>query len=301
MTAFADFSFPQWFLPIIASALALGFYDVGKKLSVDKNSVMPALFFATLSGSVFLLAIMLFQGKTEVFFKQDLKFHLLLMLKACIVASSWICIYYAMRDLPVSIASPVRATSPIWTLLGGIIIFREIPTFYQAGAMALIIAGYYLFSVIGKLEGIHFLKSKGIYLVLLGTLIGSFSALYDKYLLGVLRLDREALQFWFSAYLILVLGIAWLIRICFGHKHPFVWRWSIPMTGILLIVSDFLYFYALSTQDAQIAILSLLRRCNCIVAFTVGAVWFHDKNIRKKIIPLLLILLGVAILALKKQ
>ena len=291
---------PVWFLPILGSALALGFYDIGKKMSVDKNSVMPALFFATVSGFLVMLGATGFRGTLPQCFQMDLSFYLHVMLKALIVGSSWICIYYAMRDLPVSISSPIRASSPLWTLIGAIVLFRELPTIWQGVAMLLIFIGYYIFSVIGKLEGIHFTRSKGIYLIMLGTLIGSASALYDKYLLGVLKLDREMLQFWFSADLVIILGLAWLIRTAFGHKHPFEWRWCIPVTGILLILADWLYFYAVSVPDAQIAILSLIRRSNCIVTFAVGGIWFHDKNLKKKVIPLALILLGVILLGLMK-
>lgn len=292
--------FPVWFLPILGSALALGFYDIGKKMSVDKNSVMPALFFATAAGFLVMLGATVFRGTLPDCFQLELSFYLHVLIKALIVGSSWICIYYAMRELPVSISSPIRASSPLWTLIGALILFHEIPTLWQGVAMLLIFGGYYIFSIIGKMEGIHFTKSKGIYLIMLGTLIGSGSALYDKYLLGVLKLDREMLQFWFSADLVIVLGLAWLIRTAFGHKHPFEWRWCIPITGILLIVADWLYFYAVSVPDAQIAILSLVRRSNCLVTFAVGGLWFHDKNLKQKAIPLLLILAGVVLLALLK-
>ena len=292
--------FPVWFLPILGSALALGFYDIGKKMSVDKNSVMPALFFATAAGFLVMLGATVFRGTLPDCFQLEFSFYLHVLIKALIVGSSWICIYYAMRELPVSISSPIRASSPLWTLIGALILFHEIPTLWQGVAMLLIFGGYYIFSIIGKMEGIHFTKSKGIYLIMLGTLIGSGSALYDKYLLGVLKLDREMLQFWFSADLVIVLGLAWLIRTAFGHKHPFEWRWCIPITGILLIVADWLYFYAVSVPDAQIAILSLVRRSNCLVTFAVGGLWFHDKNLKQKAIPLLLILAGVVLLALLK-
>ncbi len=292
--------FPVWFLPILGSALALGFYDIGKKMSVDKNSVMPALFFATAAGFLVMLGATFFRGTLPDCFQLEFSFYLHVLIKALIVGSSWICIYYAMRELPVSISSPIRASSPLWTLIGALILFHEIPTLWQGVAMLLIFGGYYIFSIIGKMEGIHFTKSKGIYLIMLGTLIGSGSALYDKYLLGVLKLDREMLQFWFSADLVIVLGLAWLIRTAFGHKHPFEWRWCIPITGILLIVADWLYFYAVSVPDAQIAILSLVRRSNCLVTFAVGGLWFHDKNLKQKAIPLLLILAGVVLLALLK-
>ena len=86
----------------------------------------------------------------------------------------------------------------------------------------------------------------------------------------------------------------------FKQQHKFQWRWTIPATGILLIAADFLYFYAVSMPDIHISILSLVRRCNCIVTFGFGVWLFHDTNIKRKALALLFILLGVIILALAK-
>ena len=54
---------PAWFLPTVLSALALGFYDIAKKHAVNRNSVMPVLFFATLSGSLLYLLALAVCGK----------------------------------------------------------------------------------------------------------------------------------------------------------------------------------------------------------------------------------------------
>lgn len=293
-----EISIPQWFLPIAASAVGLGFYDICKKHAVRENSVMPVLFFATLCGSMLFVCGTLISGSFRSAAACSPAQWILLMLKSLLVASSWTCVYYAMRELPISIAAPIRASSPMWTFIGGMILFHEFPTLFQAVGMLLIFVGYFLFSALGKLEGISFLSHKGIHLILLGTLLGSVSALYDKYLLNVLKIPRMTVQLWFSIDLVLVLGTAWLIRSFFGHKHQFQWRWSIPLTGILLIAADFMYFYAVSLPDIQISILSLVRRCSCIVTFGVGAYYFHDENVRRKAFALLIILLGVALLAL---
>ena len=74
----------------------------------------------------------------------------------------------------------------------------------------------------------------------------------------------------------------------------------IVVTGILLIVADALYFYALSLPDAQISILSLLRRTSVVVAFAVGGGIFREKLLLPKGAVLLLILAGAAILTLCK-
>lgn len=291
---------PAWLPPVLGSAIGLGFYDLCKKHAVDRNSVMHVLFFATLCGSAFYVLATLATGSLDDAVCTRSQFALI-VLKSLLVASSWTCVYYAMRDLPISIAAPIRASSPLWTFLGGLLLFHEVPTLPQGIAMLLIFTGYYLFSVFGKLEGISFLRTRAMHLIILGTLLGAASALYDKYLLNSVKIPPRTVQFWFSVDLVLILGDALLIRtVCFGKKHRFVWRWSIPLTGVLLIVADYLYFYALSLPDIHISIVSLVRRCSCIVSFVAGAWYFRDVHVKKKACALALILLGVVILALAK-
>jgi transporter family protein len=177
--------FPGWAIPILLSAFGLGFYDVCKKDAVRDNSVMPVLFFATLSGSLFFVLLTLCRGNLSEAASCSGVTWWRLLGKSALVGSSWICVYYAMRDLPISIAAPVRASSPLWTLIGGILLFGEIPGVIQAAGMCLIFVGYYFFAVFGKTEGFT-LKHHGVYLILLGTLLGACSALYDRYLLGTL-------------------------------------------------------------------------------------------------------------------
>jgi len=52
-----DLTVSLWFLPVLGSALGLGFYDLCKKHAVRENSVMPVLFFATLCGSAVFAAM----------------------------------------------------------------------------------------------------------------------------------------------------------------------------------------------------------------------------------------------------
>jgi len=288
-----------WLIPILLSSLTLGFYDIFKKKAVDDNSVMPVLFLATLCGSVAFLLGMLATGQFLAAAGCSVWHWHLLLLKSLLVSGSWICVYYAVRELPISIASPIRASAPFWTFLGSLILYCEVPTFMQALGMVAIFAGYYAFSLIGKMEGISFRRHRGIHLAMLGTILGASSALYDKYLLGVLHIPRNTVQFWFAVDLVVILGLALMVRkCCFKEGRPFVWKWSILLTGLLLILSDYLYFYAVSLPGTHISILSLVRRSNCIVSFTLGCIYFRDSNVKNKAFALGLIVLGVLFLAL---
>ena len=70
------------------------------------------------------------------------------------------------------------------------------------------------------------------------------------------------------------------------------------MISIFLVVSDFVYLLALSYPDSLISVVSTVRRGGCIIAFVYGAIVLHDKNIRRKAICLVGVLLGMIFLLL---
>lgn len=291
----------DWVLPILGSALTLGIYDVCKKHAVRENSVMPVLFLATLSGTVFFLIL----TGIRIFFAPvsldwSAKVLLLVFLKSVLVAASWAFVYYGLRELPVSIAAPLRSTAPLWSLIGAMLIFHEMPVRWQWLGIVLIFSGCLLFTLIGKKENFSW-HSRGFCCTMIGTLLGAASALYDKFLLATHHIPPATLQFHFSWMLVAVLGAALLFKhFSVPVKTGFQWRWSIVFTGVLLIIADALYFYALSLPDGQISILSLLRRSSVVVAFTVGGGIFREKLLLPKGAALIVILAGAAILSLCK-
>ena len=298
----AMFSNPAlWALPIISSALILGFYNVCIKQSVKENSVVPVLFLATACGSLFYVLLMLCSGELMNCIRCTPREFGLIWIKSLIVAMSWGFGYYAMRELPISIAVPIRATAPLWTFLGAVLFFHEIPSWFQGLGMLIVFCGYYGFSVLGQKEGISFRKHKGIHTVALATLFGAASGVYDKYLLGVLQIPKGTVQFYFAVELVILFGIALLIQSkFFKSRHKFEFRWWIPTTGILLILSDYLYFTAVGMEGTQISILSLIRRSGCVVGFLAGVIFYRDKNPAWKTVALGLILLGVFLLVMAK-
>lgn len=127
------------------------------------------------------------------------------------------------------------------------------------------------------------------------------SALYDKYLMQ--HYSPTTVQAWFSFYLVIVLAPLYLWdRHPSRKKHrPFQWRWSIPLIGISLLIADYFYFTALSKDGALISIISILRRSNVLISFTIGSILYRDQNKRKKAKALAGILVGTIFLLLSKN
>ena len=288
-----------WFPLVLMSAFCLGVYDLFKKSAVRDNSVSLVLFLATLSGSALYVLWAVCGGDfARLLFCTPFEYGMI-WIKSCIVGFSWFCIYYSLQTLPISIAAPIRATAPFWGIIGAIILYKEVPTMIQAIGMLLIIAGYYRFSVLGHKEGLSFAKSKGMKLILLSTLTGAMSGLYDKYLLNVLRIEPRIVQLHFSIDLVLLFAVLLVVRRFVGQPMPRLrWSWAIPLTGIFLILADFLYFKALSLPGIYIMQVSLVRRFSCVIAFVLGSLIFREQNIKDKALALFLVMAGVVILGL---
>ncbi len=292
-----------WFLYALVSALFLGFYDIFKKFSVNGNAVLPVLLFSTITSALLFLPL-LFLSHCQAISEDHLVYiptisfhsHLLITGKAIIVLTSWLFSFFALKHLPLTIVAPIRATGPLWTLFGAIILFSEQLSTLQWAGIIITILFFFLFSTTGKLEGISFKTNKWIWFAILGTLAGTASGLFDKYLIR--NIDRMAVQSWFSIYqaiiMLPVVGILWWPKR--KKLTPFTFRWSIPLVGLFLVFADFAYFYALNNPDALISIVAALRRGSVLIAFGLGAFLFRENNIKRKALYLAGILFGIALL-----
>lgn len=297
----------MWVYLGLISCVFLGFYDICKKHALQHNEVMPVLFISTLSGLLTMMPLavaswthpdLMQSGNMYLSFPSG-PAALLLLLKASIMTLSWVLAYYALKHLPISIVTPIRASAPVWTLIGAILLFGEKPAPLQWAGMAVIFVSYYIFSLIGRAEGIHFHRSKWVFYIFLATLVGTCSSLLDKQLIQRLGYGPVQVQFWAQAWIVLLLAIVNLVMWVPKRKElPLRWMPSIPLIGVLLALADFAYFRAVSDQSALIAILSILRRSSVVISFVFGAVMFKDLNKRKKAMALAGVLAGVALIVL---
>lgn len=300
----------MWIYFVILSAVFLGVYDICKKSSLKKNAVLVVMLLSS-SVSLLMMSPVILDSAFSFGRFDGTVFHapatswrnqFYIILKAFIVQASWLCNFYAMKHLPISIVGPVRSSAPAWTLLGAVFVLGEVFNVYQWIGAVIILTCLFLYANCGRKEGIKIRHNPKVFLLVLGTLIGSCSALYDKVILRTLQIDRMEVQAWFSLYQFL---LAFLMMMIFWYPHKektdkFEFRYSILFIGFFLTVADFLYFYGLSMDGALIGIVSLIRRSNVIISFAAGALLFHEQNIRQKAFILAGILAGVAVLCLGK-
>lgn len=296
----------MWMYLGLLSALFLGLHNLCKKHAVQGNEVLPVLLGTISSG--FLLILPFFIGSKYFpeytqkvgFYITDISWstHGFIFVKSIVMASSWVLAYQALKHLPITIVTPIRSAGPFFTFIGAIFIYHEKPNYWQWIGFFLIIFSVFLYSKIGKKEGIHFKKNKWVYAIIGATFLGASSGLYDKFLIQHLELTPQTLQFWFCWYTILILLLILSVtRFPNSEKRgAFKWRWSIPVVGVLLQTADYFYFKALQDPEALIMLLSAIKRSQILIAVLVGGFLFKEQNKRKKLIPLIGILVGVTLI-----
>ncbi len=302
----------MWLVLAFLSAALLGFYDAFKKEALSGNAVIPVLFFNTLFSSLIFLPFIVLSYNTPTLdgtifhvATGGWETHRYILVKSVIVLSSWTFGYFGMKHLPLTIVGPINATRPVMVLIGALLVFGEHLNLYQWVGVALAVFSFLMLSKSGKKEGIDFKHDKWIYFVVIAAVLGAISGLYDKYLMaspadGGIGLDRMIVQSWYNIYQCFMMG-AMMLLVWWPTRHrttPFRWHWSIIFISVFLSAADFVYFYSLSLPDAMISIVSMIRRGSVIVSFLFGAAFFHEKNLRSKVVDLSLVLLGMVFLYL---
>ena len=301
----------MWLILAFVSATFLGFYDSSKKASLKGNAVLPVLLINTIISTVLfspfladylfdlnwfrsgLLSTAPYGQDNELLNGTTLHAHLLVVLKAFIVLSSWICGYFGLKHLPLTIVGPINATRPVLVLVGAMLLFGERLNGYQWAGVLLSILSIYMMSRAGKKENIDFKRNKWVWCVAAATILGAISGLYDKFIMK--SLSPMFVQSWFNFYQMIIMtavcGILW-----YPKRHqttPFHWSWAIPLISIFICLADFAYYTSLHDADSMISVVSLVRRSSVIISFICGALIFKERNLRAKVLDLALILLGM--------
>ena len=298
----------MWIILAFISATLLGLYDVAKKQALKANAVLKVLLLNTVFSTIIFSPILLnsifglgwFEGSRFAVSLGTAHDHLAVLIKAVLVLISWICGYFGIKELPLTIAAPINATRPVMTLVGAMLIFGERLNAIQWAGVMLALGSLFLLSRSGKKEGIDFKSSRGVLLVGLAAVTGAGCGLYDRHIMH--SLEPMFVQSWYTLYQAVLMSITIITLTLLkrskqeGASDKFHWSWAIPLISLFLSAADVAYLFALSDADAMISVVSMIRRSSVVVSFACGAALFHERNLKAKAFDLALILLGAILL-----
>ena len=300
----------MWVLLAVFSAILLGTYDVAKKQALRKNGTFAVLLVATALSTLFVSPFLRI-GPAED--------HLKLALKAVLVTASWVSGMEGLKRLPLTTVSTIKGSRPVFVVLFSIILFGERLNWMQWLGIAIVLGALYMLGFTSRRDASAQVRKTGFIWMGISVLTGVASALYDKYIMK--GMEPMFVQSWTNLFITVILALCVLVKrlVVSGRagrassdrlrprsrewegalpasSDKFRWDWTLVLVAVLITGADALYFFALKQPDALLSIISVVRRASVLVTFVLGAIIFHEGNIRAKGLNMLLMAAGVVLL-----
>ncbi|CAM3424814.1 DMT family transporter [Paracidovorax anthurii] len=293
-----------WIALGLLAGLVLGTYDFLTKLALREKGVLEVVFWCSVLGAMLWLPFFcvpvewLPALRAAGLAPEPLAPHeqIALLPKSTMMVVTWILSYYSVKFLPLSISAGVRASGPLWTALGAVLLLSETLGWWQWLGLAVSMASYYLFSLIGRREGISFRRNLWVLCMLAATLLSSANALYDKHILANLRMDLAAVQAYSALQrgALALLLLPWVLR-QLEISSLLRRNWAVPAIALCYVLAEYIYLAAVQMDGAQISVISVLRRTNLVMVFVLSALFFTERFIRQKIVAIGGVLLGIVL------
>ena len=277
----------MWLWLTVCSALLLGIYDVFKKQALKRNGV-----YWILVGSTGLTTLFLSPFLSAI----SLHDHLCILIKAVLVSASWVSGLIAMKHLPLTTVSTIKASRPMFVVIFSIILFGERLSPLQWLGVAIVMTALFLSSRSKRHETDKKASARGMVCMIISVLSGAASALYDKHIIK--GFEPLALQGWTNLYITALLALILLVQYLADKEHfqGFAWDWRILLIAVLITAADAAYFFAMKSPDAMISVITVIRRCSVLVTFLGGALILKEGHIRDKALVMVLMMAGVGLL-----
>lgn len=295
----------MWMVFGISAGALLGLYDFWTKKAMTGNTVIPIVFWSAFFGAlVWLPAFFPFAQPYNLYVDvstTSLHDQVIILAKGLAMTLSWIFAYYSVRELPMSFSGAVRASGPLWTLVGGSVIFGEYLSALQMSAVLLSVFAYYFLSQVGKHEGIVLLRSTPMFFMLAATILSAITTVYDKYIVQQLGLPIYTIQA-YSAEHRFFLALVFFFWVTVREKKIPSLRWSfyVPLVGLSWVGAELIYFFAIADPAANVTYLSIFRRTSLVVGFLLSVLLIGERNVGRKALIVLAIVLSTVLLVVSR-
>lgn len=285
-----------WMLCTLFYGLAKGAREICKKKALLKNGVMEVLFFYTLLSFVMVIP--------EVRNAGGLKYwqYLLIALKSFVIFIAWMCSFYAIKKLPVSVMGVLDLSRVLFATLMGVVFLNETMRTNQVVGLICVAVGLLILPIPNIIASkrqdsakqVEILKPVIVIIALLSCILNAVSSTLDKYLMGT-DMTSGQLQFWYTLFMVIYYGIYILIKKIKIHWKELVKNHWIWIMSILFVLADRALFIANANPDSKVTVMTLIKQSGCLVTIIGGKLVFKEKNILYKLACAGIIVAGIVI------
>jgi drug/metabolite transporter (DMT)-like permease len=274
----------------------MSFVELGRKKALIQEHAMQ--FVTTFYTFCFLISLVLIPKITTNLTGKE---WLLIFVKSFILIIAILLSMKSLKHLEISKFAPLRNLSVIFVVLFSFLILGERLIIINYFGILLLIFGTYVVEVDHQrhtlLKPLTVLKNKYFIYVFLYLVLISLCTIFDKYITQ--SVDKYTYLF-FSLMFSTI--IAWAIQIIIYKGFKDVDK-AVRLSGfwILLasasaLIADIFYLTAVAMPTTYISMIIPLKRTSTLLSTFVGGTFFHEKQLLKKSIGCLIMVIGTGLL-----
>lgn len=284
----------MWILLVLIYGILKGVRDIAKKKALTLNGVVEVLFIYTALAFLFTVPTSGHVGGVPT------KEMLLIAFKSFIIFIAFLCSFYAIEKMPVSLYGVIDLSRMMFAMILGVFVLKETLGIYQIVALILVAGGLLLLRYKPKAKDGSVAVTDNVpgyiyILAFVSTFLNAVSGMLDKILMRTGNITSGQLQFWYMFFMLIYYGIyvlATKTKINFKtiFKNPYIW-----VISILFVVADRCLFMANSYADSRVTVMTLLKQVCCIVTIIGGKIIFKEKDTLKRFICAMIIIAGIVV------
>lgn len=290
----------MWIVLVLIYGILKGLRDISKKKALEKNGVVEVLFVYTLIAFILVLPEARSAGGVAT------KDMLLTAFKSFIIFVAFICSFYAIEKMPISLYGIVDLSRMIFSMLLGMIVLGETLGVYQWTGMALVMFGLLLLkykpAFLKKKESVSkdiAPKSKDslaayiLVLAFISTFLNAVSGTLDKILMRTMTSGQ--LQFWYMLYMLIYYAIYVIITRTKINWKTVLKNYHIWAIAIMFIIADRCLFIANGDPNSAVTVMTILKQVCVIVTIIGGRIFFKEKDIAYRIFCAVIVSAGIVL------
>ena len=290
-----------WFAIALLSAFLSAFAAITQKKVLFNLGALEFSFLLSLVNLVFSIPFFFFIDYSTIN-----SFNLtILFIKSVIGVGAFFCVMISLKNLEISNALPLLALTPGFIAVFAFIFLGESLKFAEVIGLIILMLGTYILES-GNSTKIIFpfgvlLKSKYHRFVILALLLFTASSILDKLLLIKLNLSPVSLTAFQHIYFAIMFSIIYVIfRKKAGPLPMIIYKNNLGWIAIISVLTiGYRYTQVVAIGLASVALVLAIKRTSVFWATIVGGKLFSDKDLLKRSIAAILILIG-AILILRE-
>lgn len=289
----------MWLYIALASAVTYGLENIFTKRSGVHFNTFITTWAILLIGALFYIPLLI---SSHIPNHLNSTFCLAVVLRLVLDSSALLIYVKSLRMAPLSLIVPMNALAPVFIAISSIFINHLFPSFFGTVSICIILLGVYFLNfdhdtkhLLSPFKAI--LNNKGVMLAVLAMIIWAFVTSLRR-----LAIDNSNVIFYTSFFQI-IWAILFTPVAIIASKKDFIKIFSVKSithlvpVGILDGLQVLTYNIALSLTLPAYA--SAIRTTSILFSAVFAAIFFKEK-LGKHLVPIIVIVLGVALLSLTK-